>query len=61
MNLDDEKEVKLFNDYLAWEGDFGGKVVNQVRLSNKRLMTESARVKPELNRIKSLKLCFIKC
>ena len=29
MNLDDEKEVKLFNDYLAWEGDFGGKVVNQ--------------------------------
>lgn len=29
MNLDDQKEVKLFNDYLAWEGDFNGKVVNQ--------------------------------
>lgn len=29
MNLDDPKEVKLFNDYLAWEGDFNGKVVNQ--------------------------------
>ena len=29
MNLDDEKEIKLFNDYLAWEGDFNGKVVNQ--------------------------------
>lgn len=29
MNLDDPKEVQLFNDFLAWEGDFGGKVVNQ--------------------------------
>jgi elongation factor 1-gamma len=29
MNLDDPKEVELFNDYLAWDGDLNGKVVNQ--------------------------------
>lgn len=28
-NLEDAKEKQLFNDYLAWEGDFSGKVVNQ--------------------------------
>ena len=29
MDTSDPKQVGLFNDYLAWEGDFGGKVVNQ--------------------------------
>lgn len=29
MNMDDPKEVALFNNYLAWEGDFNGKIVNQ--------------------------------
>ncbi len=29
MNLDDAKERTLFENYLAWDGDFGGKVVNQ--------------------------------
>lgn len=29
MNLDDPKEIALFNDYLAWDGDLNGKVVNQ--------------------------------
>ena len=29
MDLDDPKQVELFNDYLAWDGDLNGKVVNQ--------------------------------
>ena len=29
MDIQDAKQVELFNDYLAWEGDFGGKTVNQ--------------------------------
>ena len=29
MNLDDPKECTMFENYLAWDGDFGGKVVNQ--------------------------------
>jgi elongation factor 1-gamma len=29
MDTSNPKQVELFNDYLAWEGDFGGKVVNQ--------------------------------
>lgn len=29
MDLDDPKQVELFNDYLAWDGNFDGKVVNQ--------------------------------
>lgn len=29
MDLDDPKQVELFNDYLAWDGELGGKVVNQ--------------------------------
>jgi elongation factor 1-gamma len=29
MNLDDAKERVMFENYLAWDGDFNGKVVNQ--------------------------------
>jgi elongation factor 1-gamma len=29
LNPDDENDRKLFNEYLAREGDFGGKKVNQ--------------------------------
>jgi elongation factor 1-gamma len=29
MDVEDKKQVELFNDYLAWEGELEGKTVNQ--------------------------------
>jgi len=30
-NPADEKDRELFNDFLAWEGNFGGKKFNQAK------------------------------